>query len=65
MSLEWRQHETDATCWVTKCGRYSVSTRQGVWDAWKLAPGGPWFAPLRQNLADEASAKAVAEADAK
>jgi hypothetical protein len=63
MALEWLPLDRE-NCSVTKCGRYSVSTHGGTWQAWRLAPGGPWFAPLNLKLPDEAAARAIAQADA-
>lgn len=65
MTLEWRQNEADANCWVTVCGRYSVSLDHliGTWRAWKLTPGGPWFAPLGKKRMDFEEAKRFCEED--
>lgn len=66
MTLEWQPHlnAPDQLGGVTKCGRYSVSSiGGGLWQAWRLAPGGPWFAPLELRAADEAEAKALCEKD--
>jgi hypothetical protein len=63
MTLEWKPFDHVERCAVTSCGRYSVSEFQGRWQAWKLAPGGPWFAPLGLHLDDEATAKETAERD--
>jgi hypothetical protein len=66
MTLEWRQHEAEANCWVTSCGRYSVSYDHLVetWRAWKMAPGGPWFAPFgREPMSTAEDAKAICEGD--
>jgi hypothetical protein len=64
MTLEWRPFDKAEHCAVSSCGRYSVSEYNGGWHAWKLAPGGPWFAPIAQNLADETAARAKCQADA-
>lgn len=64
MTLEWQPLDRE-NCMVTKCGRYAVSTHDGQWQTWRLAPGGPWFAPLGLKLPDEATAKGLAEVDAK
>jgi hypothetical protein len=45
------------------CSIGPVGTPQERWEAWKLAPGGPWFAPLKLNLTDEATARALCEQD--
>lgn len=63
MTLEWRPSVNSERCAVSTCGRYSVSEYQGHWQAWKLAPGGAWFAPLGLRVDDEAAAKEVAERD--
>lgn len=65
MTLEWRQHEVDKDCWITACRRYCVSYDHYVktWRSWKLAPGGPWFAPLGKKPMGEAEAKEFCEAD--
>lgn len=63
MTLEWKPFDHSENCSVTTCRRYSVSVHNGAWQAWKLAPGGPWFAPLGLRHADEAAAKAAAERD--
>lgn len=59
MTLEWRQHEVEKDCWVTACGRYCVSydNVRDTWRAWKLVPGGAWFAPLRKKPMSENEAK--------
>jgi len=66
MTLEWQSHpnEPESSGGVTKCGRYAVSTLGGgLWQAWKIAPGSPWFAPLGLKLPSEAEAKALCEKD--
>ena len=63
MTLEWQPIDRE-NCMVTKCKRYAVSTHDGQWQAWKLVPGGAWFAPLKLKLPDEESARKVAQADA-
>lgn len=62
MPLEWRTLPTE-NCRVSTCGRYAVSVCDGQWSAWKLAPGGPWFAPLAQKLADQESAERLCNED--
>jgi hypothetical protein len=68
MTLEWTRIHPDARGSRTKCGGYSVCSigtgSDEQWEAWKLAPGGPWFAPLKLGLPDEAAARAIAQADA-
>jgi hypothetical protein len=66
MTLEWRQLPTTEICHVTACGRYSVGfdAQHGVWRSYRLAPGGPWFAPLTSHSLSEEGAKAICEADA-
>lgn len=63
MILEWNAFDGVEHCSVSRCGRYSVSTHNETWQAWRLAPGGPWFAPLGRNFASEAAAKEAAERD--
>lgn len=64
--LEWES--VSATAARTKCRRYTVGSSlvdgREVWETWKMAPGGPWFAILAKNLTDERAARAAAEADA-
>lgn len=67
MQLEWQKHAPDAVGSHTKCRRYTTcrTNNEGtLWEVWKLAPGGPWFALLGKNLPNEDAAKARAEADA-
>lgn len=63
MTLEWRQLPTTEICHVTACGRFSVAfdAQYSVWRAYRLAPGGPWFALLGQHSTSEAGAKATCE----
>jgi hypothetical protein len=61
-ALEWES--VSPTAARTKCRRYTVGADDsGLWQTWKLAPGGPWFAILAKNLPDEAAARAVAQSD--
>lgn len=68
MPLEWQNPRTDERGYRSQCNRYSVCsiTQDGreTWQAWKLAPGGPWFAPLALNLTTESEARLAAELDA-
>lgn len=59
MTLEWRQHEHDPNVWLTECRNYCVSYDHMIssWRAWKLSPGGPWFAPLGKKQMDCDEAK--------
>lgn len=65
MTLEWRQLPTSEVSYITACGKYSVGFdgQHRVWRAYRLAPGGPWFAPIGHEATIE-GAKQVAEADA-
>jgi hypothetical protein len=70
MSLVWvRLHELSIGS-RSRCGRYSVCPCYGKgeepesWEAWKLAPGGPWFGNLRKGLPSEAAAREICEQDA-
>lgn len=64
--LEWESVSATAAC--TKCRRYTVGSSvvdgRELWETWKMAPGGPWFAILAKDLANESAARAAAEADA-
>lgn len=68
MSLEWQKIHPDASGYHSSCKRYSICVTRDAkgecWEAWKLVPGGVWFAPLEMNLPDEAAAKERAERDA-
>lgn len=68
MAIEWQDKHTDERGYRSRCNRYSVCsiTQDGLetWEAWKLAPGGPWFAILASKLPSEGAARAAAEADA-
>lgn len=67
MTLEWTDPRTDERGPRTKCGRYAVcSIGDGAeerWQAWKLAPGGPWFAPLAIDILSESAAREICEQD--
>jgi len=69
MTLQWDDKRTDERGYRSTCRRYSVCsiTTDGVetWEAWKMVPGGAWFAPLVNGLATEDAARAAAEADAR
>ena len=69
MTLEWQDKRTDERGYKSTCNRYSVCsiTNNGVetWEAWKMVPGGAWFAPLATNLPNESEARKAAEADAR
>lgn len=61
MTLDWvRQTEHSS---VSRCGRYSVSEIEGAWMAWRMAPGGPWFARLEGDVNSEQAAKDLCETD--
>ena len=65
--LECRRIHPDAIGSHTISRRYSICRAAddgSIWQVWKLAPGGPWFAPLDLHLASEEAAKARAEEDA-
>lgn len=68
MPLEWQDKRTDERGYRSACNRYSISgiTIDGeeFWQAWKLVPGGAWFAPLSRPDRSEEAARAAAEADA-
>lgn len=65
MPLEWIKIHPDASGSHTKCKRYTICVDpNGQWEAWKLVPGGAWFALLEKNLTSEDAAKARAELDA-
>jgi hypothetical protein len=64
--LEWQRIHPDAIGSHTKCQRYSVcpsNDDKTLWEVWKLAPGGPWFALLDKGLPSEDAAKERAEKD--
>ncbi len=66
MSLEWVRIHPEAVGSHTKCRHYSVcrTNDEGtLWEVWKLAPGGPWFALLAKNLPTEQAAQDVAQQD--
>jgi hypothetical protein len=66
MSLEWTRIHEDAIGSHSKCRRYSVcpsNDTKSLWEVWKLAPGGPWFALLAKNLPTETAARDVAQND--
>lgn len=65
--LEWQPIAPDARGYRSKCGHYAVcSIGEGyaTWEAWKLAPGGPWFAPLKMGLPSQDAAREICEQDA-
>jgi hypothetical protein len=65
MPLEWKPIPGGNGSSISTCSNYSIgATDDGLWQAWKLAPGGAWFAPLARGLTSEAAAQAVAQADA-
>jgi len=67
VKLEWRDKRTDERGYRSVCNRYSVCSvtldGEEFWQAWKLVPGGAWFAPLSLTNS-EAGARAAAELDA-
>ncbi len=66
MKLEWRPHPDPLSLGrITSNGRYTVSSiEDGVWQAWKIAPGGPWFAMLGLPRPTREAAMALCDADA-
>lgn len=68
MKLEWQSPRAEERGYKSTNNQYSVCsiTIDGheTWQAWKLAPQAAWFAPLATGLADEASAREIAQADA-
>lgn len=66
MTLEWQDKRTDERGYRSTCNRYSISSvtldGEEFWQAWKLVPGGAWFAPLKLAKT-EAEAVAAAESD--
>lgn len=64
MTLEWQAPRTDEPGYKSSCNRYMVCQSEDIWQTWKLAPGGAWFALLGNNLSDEFDARAIADADA-
>ena len=66
MTLQWTKIHPNASGSHTKCHRYSVcrTNDEGtLWELWKMAPGGPWFALLEKNLPSEDAAQRRAERD--
>jgi hypothetical protein len=64
MNLEWLPHPDKGEAGgITKCGRYSVSRYAGLWQAWRLVPGGAWFAPMGLRLPTREEAEALCEKD--
>lgn len=64
MTLHWQSPRTDEPGYKSACNRYMVCQFENIWQTWKLAPGAAWFALLANNLSDELTARAIAEADA-
>lgn len=64
MTLTWRTLDERYVSQVSTCGRYSVSEYAGAWQAWKLAPGAPWFAQLGRRAPSKAEAEALCQSDA-
>lgn len=68
MPLEWQDKRTDEREIRSTCNRYLVTSighgAEERWQTWKLAPMGPWFAPLKSGLLTEDEARAAAESDA-
>jgi hypothetical protein len=73
MSLEWVRLHPLAIGSRSKCGNYSVcpffrdprrSDEPDSWEAWRLTPGGAWFAPLEMGLPTEEAARERCEQDA-
>lgn len=66
--LEWLPMPHGARGYRTRDGRYSVCSTGAEpnvrWEAWKMVPGGAWFAPLAGNLESEQFARRVAQLDA-
>ena len=67
MTLEWRRLPTPDISYVSACGRYAVGFdgQNSVWRSYRLAPGGPWFAPIFSPQATESASKALCEAEAR
>lgn len=66
MTLEWVKIHPAASGSHSKCMGYTTCRTNDagtLWEVWKLAPGGPWFALLEKNLPSEDAAKARAEQD--
>lgn len=65
MALEWQSKRTDEPGYRSSCNRYMVALDDSArWQAWKLAPAGSWFRPLKSGLLTEAEARAAAQQDA-
>jgi len=65
VSLQWEKIHPDASGSHTKCKRYSTCVDpNGLWELWRLVPGGAWFSQISKNLPSEAEAKLRAEEDA-
>jgi hypothetical protein len=68
VTLEWTDPRTDERGPRSKCGRYAVCSigdgKEERWQAWKLAPGGPWFALLAIDILSETEAREICEQDA-
>jgi hypothetical protein len=74
MTLQWVRLHALAIGSRSKCGTYSVcpffknprakGEEPDSWEAWKLAPGGPWFANLARGLKSENAAREICEQDA-
>ncbi len=68
MPLEWQNKRTDERGYRSVCNRYSVNSigegKHERWEAWRMVPGGAWFAPIVVGLMSEAEARAAAESDA-
>jgi hypothetical protein len=65
VQLEWKPIAGGNGSSISACSNYSTGVADdGLWQAWKLAPGGWCFAPLACGLPDETAARAIAQADA-
>lgn len=69
MTLQWQGKRIDERGYKSVCNRYSVCSivynDVETWEAWKMVPGGAWFAPLAIGLRSEDEARKAAEADAR
>lgn len=65
MALEWQDKRTDEPGYRSTCNRYMVAQDDNaLWQAWKLAPFGSWFRPLKSGLLTEQEARTAAQEDA-
>lgn len=63
--LEWTKIHPDASGSHTKCKRFTTCVDpNGLWELWKMVPGGAWFHQLANSMPSEDEAKRRAEVDA-